>query len=444
MRTSRRLACARALWTRKLKLTLTLTSSLALIAATALVGARARGEAAAAHGPSPLIYPQQTIPLQFDHAAHRARGTSCETCHADALTSTAAADNLMPGEAACRPCHAIDRAQPFQVTAPRPAARCDACHTGWTGAGPGAGPPRVVVPRPNLKFNHRLHALRGVGCEVCHAQVGQVALATEADLPRMALCLGCHGGGAKQPTARCGACHLTLPDGRLKVNLAVGGPLSAAITGQLVPSGSLRGFDAHTSNFRTDHKAAGRDESYCLNCHRRSECLDCHNGVVRPLDIHPSDYVTLHGPDARRNTPDCSSCHRNQTFCVGCHQRTGVAADPSGGLPGRPVQNPFGTGTGVKQFHPADWARDATGNVLTAPRPGSHSLQAKRNIRGCVSCHREETCIECHSADPTRSVNVTPHGIGFAESAKCRALATRNRRACLKCHGVGAVELDCR
>jgi hypothetical protein len=274
--------------------------------------------------------------------------------------------------------------------------------------------------------------------------VARQALATEADLPRMALCLGCHGGGPKQPTARCGACHLTLPDGRLRVNLAVGGPLATAITGQLAPSGSLRGFDAHTATFRTDHKTAGRDQAYCLTCHRRSECLDCHNGVVRPLDIHPSDYVTLHAPDARRNTPDCSSCHRNQTFCVGCHQRAGVAADPSGGLPGRRPQNPFGTGTGVKSFHPPAWARDATGAVLTAPRASSHSMQAKRNIRTCVSCHREETCLECHSTDPTRGANVTPHGPGFADSSRCRALSRSNRRACLKCHSVGATELDCR
>jgi hypothetical protein len=82
--------------------------------------------------------------------------------------------------------------------------------------------------------------------------------------------------------------------------------------------------------------------------------------------------------------------------------------------------------------------------VLTAPRATSHAMQAKRNIRACVSCHREETCLECHSTDPTRSANVNPHGFGFAESAKCRALATRNRRACLKCHGAGAVELECR
>lgn len=417
----------------------------------------------AARGPSPLIYPRQTLPITFDYAAHARRGASCLGCHVTAASSTSAGDDLMPGEAACRACHAIDRTQRGPLRAPppppalasasaaRPTGRCEACHTGWFGgAGQAAEPPRLLVPLPNLKFNHQLHVSRGVACETCHVRVaGESALATEADLPSMALCLGCHVGGGKQPTARCGACHLTLPDGRLKVNLAIGGPVATAQTGKLVPSGSLRGFDAHTPSFRTDHKQAGREETYCLNCHRRSECLDCHNGVVRPLDIHPSDYVSLHGADGRRNTPDCSSCHRNQTFCVGCHQRVGVSSDPEGGVPGHQPHNPFGTGTGVKSFHPPGWARDASGDVIATPRPSSHSFQAKRNIRTCVSCHREETCLECHSADPARGVKMpngagfSPHGVGFAGTARCRALASRNRRACIKCHAVDAAELDC-
>jgi hypothetical protein len=408
---------------------------------------------AAAPDPSPLIFPAQALPLAFDHAQHLRWGVlkvaaTCETCHQSASTSTSSGDNLMPGEAACRSCHAIDRTQPFKAVAGQPAARCDACHTGWSGADPRTEPPRIAIPRPNMRFNHQLHASRGYGCELCHANVATGGLATRADLPLMGLCLGCHKGGAdgaaKQPTARCGACHLTLPDGRLKVNLAAGGPLAVAALGKLVPSGALRGFDAHTPAFRTNHKAAGRDEAYCLSCHRRSECLDCHGGAVRPLDIHPSDYVTLHGGDARRNSPDCSSCHRNQTFCVGCHQRTGVASDPEGGLPGRQPRNPFGTGTGVKSFHPPGWARDSTGAVIGTRGPNSHSLQAKRNIRTCVSCHREQTCLDCHSTDPTRGANVSPHGIGFAQTLKCRALASHNRRACLKCHAVSAPEIDCR
>jgi hypothetical protein len=403
---------------------------------------------AAPRGPSPLIYPGESLPIRFDHALHARLGATCEGCHTRAATSTLAADDLIPGEAACRGCHQIDRANPTKaVPAGRGPARCDACHASGGGAGwmPGAAgaaePPRVAMPRPNLKFNHRLHVSRGLGCAVCHAGAAGQGLVTRADLPMMASCLGCHDG--KQATARCAACHLTEADGRLRVQLASPATAAAGGTGLLEPSGSLRGFDAHGPTFRRDHAQAGRDEKYCLSCHRRNECVDCHGGVVRPPDIHPADYVSLHVVDARRNVPDCSSCHRLQTFCVGCHQRTGVASDPSGGQPGVKPTNPFGTGTGVKQFHPPGWARDASGAVITTPRPNSHSVQARRNIRTCVSCHREESCLTCHSTDPTRGPNISPHGPNFAATARCRFLASRNQRVCLKCHALGSAALDC-
>jgi len=404
--------------------------------------------------PSPLIFPAQQIPLRFDHARHLALGAKCDTCHVSAPTSTSASDDLIPTEAACRQCHEIDRAQPAKAVPPgAPAARCDACHltqdgnddaeagpVGWMPTAASPEPARVRLPNPNLKFNHKLHVSRGVGCELCHGAVAMEALATRDDLPKMALCLGCHDG--KQVTNRCGACHLTEPDGRLRTNLA---SVATAATGlaagasPLVPSGVLRGFDAHGPSFARDHAQAGRQgerDGYCLQCHKRSECVDCHGGTVRPFDIHPSDYVSLHGSDARRNTPDCSSCHRAQSFCVGCHQRTGVAPDATGGVPGVQARNPFGAGAGLKSFHPPGWVNEGAGS-------SGHSQQARRNIRTCASCHREESCLACHSADPTRGPGVSPHGPSFGGTARCRALSSRNRRACLKCHGLGTPELDC-
>jgi hypothetical protein len=400
--------------------------------------------------PSPLIFPAQQIPLRFDHARHLKLGARCETCHLSAATSTSASDNLIPAEAACRSCHEIDRTQPAKaVPAGSPAARCDACHVaengeGWMPkagtAGPAAqaAPPRVRLTNPNLKFNHGLHVGRGMGCALCHAAVEMEGLATRADLPKMALCLGCHDG--KQTTSRCGACHLTEPDGRLRTNLASAATAAVGLlegTGKLVPSGVLRGFDAHGPTFARDHAQVGREEGYCLSCHKRSECVDCHGGTVRPFDIHPSDYVSLHGSDARRNTPDCSSCHRAQSFCIGCHQRAGVAADPSGGVPGTQPRNPFGTGTGLKSFHPPGWVNEGGAGQ------SGHAQQARRNLRTCVSCHREETCLACHSTDPTRGMAVSPHGPGFAGTARCRSLSNKNRRACVKCHALGAAEIDC-
>jgi hypothetical protein len=230
----------------------------ALIVAAGLLGAWA---ARAGTAPSPVIYPPQVVPLTFDHAQHARLGLKCDGCHAAAATSVAASDDLIPGEVACRDCHKIDRTQPEKAVAKgEPAARCIACHVGWSGAQALAEPPRVRMPTPNLKFNHKVHVSREFGCELCHASVSMGGLATTADLPTMALCLGCHDG--KQASARCAACHLTLPDGRLRVEFPVATAVGSTVPGvrKLAPSGSLRGFDAHTLGFRTNHKQAGRDE----------------------------------------------------------------------------------------------------------------------------------------------------------------------------------------
>jgi hypothetical protein len=259
-------------------------------------------------------------------------------------------------------------------------------------------------------------------------------MATRADLPHMRDCLTCHDG--KQAPGRCASCHISEADGRLRTSFP---------EGKLLPSGSLRGFDAHTAAFARDHRQAGRDESYCLTCHKQRDCVECHGGVVRPMSIHAGDYVMRHAVEARRNQPDCGSCHRQQSFCVACHQRSGVASDPEGGLPGRHPRNPFGTGTMLKAFHPPGWVRDAAGQVITAAGDAQHhAFQARRNIQTCASCHREETCLECHAQGPGGSFQARTHAPGWASSARCRALFQRNRRACLKCHALDDVGWECR
>ena len=160
------------------------------IAAVLLAVAAGAALAAGTDAPSPLIYPAETIPLAFDHAQHARLGATCESCHQTAQTSTSAADNLIPREAACRACHKIDRTQPTKSVAKgQGAARCDACHVGWTGivepsaklaVMPPAEPPRVVLARPNLKFNHKLHAMRGIGCALCHMNADDAAGAGDA------------------------------------------------------------------------------------------------------------------------------------------------------------------------------------------------------------------------------------------------------------------------
>lgn len=393
---------------------------LAAALAAAVAAPRAVAELGRDPLPSAVIFPPQQLPLSFSHALHLGRERmGCDFCHDDAAASRSAADDLMPGEAACAICHPIDRADPGkQVPAGKPGARCTLCHPGWDGQGQ---PPRLVVPKPNLKFSHELHVSRQIRCKSCHGDLRAkgVGLATRAQLPRMSLCLDCHDG--KKAAARCTTCHLGESGGLVR---------TAYPQGALVPSGALHG-DAHDALFRTDHaRVAASDEAYCGNCHRRDFCVDCHDGAQKPLDFHGNDYVALHPIDARRNDPDCSACHRRQTFCTGCHSRTGVGTDLESSEFVRGSADPGSS----RNFHPEGWF---TSLVPGAREKNHHSFDAQRNIRTCASCHREEFCLDCHSGGL-----VDPHPAGWRGSARCEALLERSGRMCLKCH-LDATEAQC-
>jgi hypothetical protein len=347
---------------------------------------------------SPVVYPAQRIPLIFSHAKHQQRGIACAACHADATTSRSAVDNLLPTEAQCRACHAIDRNVPEKVATPP--ARCDACHPGYT---PGAVVQRVYLETPPLKFAHAAHVK--TPCTHCHGDMAKVDLATRKHLPTMQSCLACHKDGAEE--RRCADCHLAKLGGLLETEFS---------QGSLVPKSTGMG-DAHAPGFAKDHRQEAMQlDATCGACHDRSECLACHQGVARPMDFHRGDYLRAHAIEARRGTPDCSACHRAQSFCVGCHERSGLGNRAPGEL----------VGTGA--FHPASWL-------------ALHAREAKRNISSCASCHREDDCLQCHGAEPM-SMRASPHPKGWRGSAKCKALDSKNRRMCLKCH-ITPDELGC-
>lgn len=356
---------------------------------------------------SPVVYPPQRLPLIFSHAKHLARGATCAQCHPAATTSRSSVDNLIPTEAACRACHAIERHLPDKVATP-PAA-CVACHPGYT---PGAVVQRVYVMAAPLKFDHAAHAK--TSCETCHAGMREVDLATTAQLPTMATCLRCHTDGAD--AKRCTTCHLA----------ATGGLMQTAFPhGQLVPRQTGLGDD-HGLTFARDHKQqARRVDATCNACHDQSECVECHQGAIKPVDFHQANYLLVHATEAKRGRPDCSACHRQQTFCVGCHERSGI---------GTRGDSEFNSRDPDRRFHPVGWASPGMGANL-------HAAVARRNIAQCASCHREDDCLQCHSAD-TNSLRASPHPPGWRGSTRCRMLDRGNRRMCLRCH-VTRDELGC-
>ena len=395
-----------------------------MVLRTVLVVLALTAAAQGAPPPSPVIFPEQRVPLRFFHDKHVAEGLECTDCHEQATRSVSAADLLVPTgreaeDGICTDCHDLDEGAKGD-----PPAACATCHPG-TPQVPrkGAKVPRMVFPPPNLKMNHRIHVAKGIPCTRCHQGVERVGLATRDNaLPRMETCLGCHDG--RKAPSECRTCHLTRPDRRLRTRFA---------TGVLAPSGRVLGAPHDEGWVRHHAQAAGRDPGLCDSCHTERECLKCHDGIRRPLRIHPNDWLRIHPVAARLDAPRCESCHRMQTFCFQCHQRMGVASPgefAAGGAEAGFDRSRFGS------FHPPGWVSDASGAIRAGiARPASHhSFQAQRNIHACASCHTERTCMQCHAPG---TLSISPHGAGFAQSRRCQALRARSPSMCARCHTAG-------
>ncbi|MFO0670017.1 MAG: cytochrome c3 family protein [Polyangiaceae bacterium] len=371
-------------------------------------------------GPSPVVFPAQSMPLRFDHKKHMV-GLQCTSCHTEAATSTQSADRLLPSPRKCDGCHETDHSSLAAVKAgPDAEGQCAFCHVGYSPDEPNRVAP-VSIPTPNLVFDHRAHAARNIGCGQCHGAVEDLSVATRDQLPRMRGCFKCHQmpDSAARGAARsdCLTCHVKSAPGdaragRMKVVFA---------QGALLPPRWLHNA-AHTPDWIDRHKmVAANDSQFCGNCHKEDFCTDCHDGRVRPRNIHPGDYLNMHAIEARMASERCTSCHREQSFCLSCHQRVGVSM----------------TGPGATKasgrFHPPKsvWS--------DAPRQrGHHAEEAQRNLNACVSCHVERDCVVCHGGAGIGG-GFNPHRPGFA--ASCASAMRRNSRPCFVCHEPGAAAL---
>ena len=334
------------------------------------------------------VYPQQRSFRSFSHRKHAQM--RCGSCHPKAANSASANDDLAPTVAVCR-----------------------SCHVGGDSTRTRSG--RAVARQARLFFSHKLHKRRHIACARCH-EVSKKDKGRSMTLPRMKTCLDCHR--QKKVTNRCIACHPAHRDGRLVTKFQ---------NERLVPQGTLHN-DAHTAMFRRRHGSVARaNESYCRSCHAQNECLKCHAGTYKPISFHPGDYISNHIIDARRNQPRCQGCHRSQTFCLSCHQRSGAAQDS--------VSGGFSPNTGVR-FHPPEFTKAVSG-------PGHHGFAARRNPMACASCHEERTCVRCHATRSNNGGGFSPHRANFRTSSRCRSLAKRNSRMCLKCHRMSDTAWRC-
>lgn len=375
-------------------------------------------------GPSDVVFPPQKITIRFNHKLHLSTipGTTCLTCHEKATTSSQSADRLLPAPTTCDRCHQSDHRSPSKVLAgPDRDGQCNFCHVGWTEADGNAVAP-LVLKAPNMVFDHKKHAARNIGCGQCHGAVEELELATRDQLPRMRGCFTCHqmpdSAARGEAKSDCTTCHVKgrpndPKSGRLRVVFP---------SGELTPPRWLHNAQ-HTADWIERHKmVAATDSQFCGNCHKEEFCTDCHDGRVRPRNIHPSDYLSMHPIEARMAASKCTSCHQEQSFCVTCHQRVGVS------MTGPSAVRESG------RFHPpkAVWS--------DLPRTSSHhAFEAQRNLNACVSCHVERDCVVCHGGAGI-GAGFNPHRAGFASS--CATQMRRNPRPCLVCHEPGSAVLN--
>jgi len=374
------------------------------LASAGLLIAGARGEDHDAVGAvSPIVLPPSDGFIRAAHAHPAHTRLRCERCHEGATDSDSSRDVLAPSEASCAGCHGelTDRSDPTPE-------RCGYCHEGY-GQSEGIGGERAVLlphrPNPRIRFSHAVHAREQVRCLDCHEGVDADHDAPGArHMPTMQSCHRCHGGPSPSAPDTCATCHVTLPDGRLR---------SQFPDGTLDPPAWLFEMN-HDRDFLVRHRWVGADHGEeCASCHEENDCVDCHDGRIRPVDrVHPNDYLTIHPQMARRDDNQCTSCHSTQNFCLECHARLGVSTVSAPDV------------RSASRYHPPPevWLR---GPVL-------HGREARRSMTTCVSCHAENDCVDCHGVSGIGG-GISPHPAGFR--AQCGRLLRSNDRACRACHG---------
>ena len=144
--------------------------------------------------PDNPLHPSGPVqPIPYSHKTHLALGLQCETCHTNPEPG-----RLMtfPATSTCMTCHTsiatdkptIQKLATFaQSQQPVP----------WV---------RIYTVLPGVNWAHRTHLQAGMKCEMCHGQVAQMVVMSEAtSVTTMAACLNCHV--ANNAKTACVTCH---------------------------------------------------------------------------------------------------------------------------------------------------------------------------------------------------------------------------------------------
>jgi hypothetical protein len=394
-------------WLRSAVAAVVLLGSFALRPLAAVAGAESPSAVVTVERPSSLVFGASPRRIVAAHRTHHDKAhLGCVDCHTLADQSQGATDDLGPSSSTCERCHPIRHAR-LGTPEGEAAQPCKSCHL--TSKKPSGG---------HVTFAHARHLRRHIGCAQCHGNVERRRDAKDVEfLPQMERCRTCHAGRGRldgEAQGSCITCHESTA-GVMKTRFR---------EGRLTPSSAFPAM-LHDETWNLTHAAtAGNDPHACQACHHPRECSACHDGRLRPRREHPGDWLSIHQQASKQQAGRCTSCHREQSFCIRCHQRVGVTSSGSpAAMASRGAMHPPG----------ASWVDPPVSSR-------HHSVAARRNLQECTSCHQEGDCVRCHATRRVggagRSVSgagrLSPHPAGFAHA--CRGPWTKNPRSCLACH----------
>lgn len=377
--------------------------------------------------------------LHFSHPTHDqdqpdGQVLDCTTCHVEPGQPRMAVRPPQPEQ--CLSCHA------HQATSHYVDARCTSCHVPLATTAFSANRVRTLpVPEDHTDdtFLRRSHGSMARAqpqrcatchtrerCTSCHVDASAVpAIATIPaagarlelpDFPAHYFTPGSHldeeawlrghGAAASADLGQCSTCH-TRNDCTVCHTVTPPAPVEALpprkprqAPGVLLSRNPPPSHDL--AEFMTEHgNRAVTENATCAACHTRRFCEDCHNAPAN-AGFHPADFALRHKSAAYSGRLECQNCHDVRSFCRDCHTQTGMGAVATLG-PG---------------FH------DAQPSWLLR-----HGQAARQSLETCTSCHVQQDCMQCHSAQ-SGPFRVNPHGPGF----DAQRMYDRNPIVCTACH----------
>lgn len=204
----------------------------------------------------------------------------------------------------------------------------------------------------------------------------------------------------------------------------------------------------HDAFWDQEHRlTAEKKPNNCSDCHKLSDCMDCHFGGGIDTDLHKStsggdympkshrtDFRELHPIKALDNPRSCYRCHEQRGFCDECHSKF-AAVD----LRLRSHRRQFrdiplsSVGPNHSTFSPSDCTSCHVAGVVPKHEwSADHAREARRSLSTCQSCHPEgEVCLTCHSAKTGLRIN--PHPADWNRFSN-RLDRASNGRTCGICH----------